>query len=443
MATVRLLGAGVYRATPSAAAARPPLPIISISNNQKRWISKEKYAAVVQEVEAKKREEWKKTEGVKLKEQWQLQRLRDKFIKKIWPGSQQLGVVIASSDGNTTHEIKEQDDIYDLFKVYDRSDTLSLRVNGVDEGSTTELDLPLHEMQHYALIVLARNKMKTLQDDDAFFAKLGLTEKDESEKPERQPGGRTIVINMIEKYKKEGCKHELDEKAAAFDTPWVHKSALVLERLPVVLPPPEPWEERWRQAQMEKQLKWNGKAMSDEYYQMVNQDRIKTFAVKDGRRVPLVGRYDIGDNFKPAPRTTKHDKSDNRRTLERALWNRLYLIVKRDRSEHAWQFPQRVIQDGETLRGCAEALASVYGPEARFWTPGNAPCGHLVYEHSKDYQKKNNSFGSKVFFYRFEYYAGRLEFPEDVVDFAWVTRDELPTYFTTEMTDVAKRMLWS
>ena len=44
------------------------------------------------------------------------------------------------------------------------------------------------------------------------------------------------------------------------------------------------------------------------------------------------------------------DKNNDHRSLERKLPRSLFLIVKRNRADDPWQFPQGKLKDGETLR---------------------------------------------------------------------------------------------
>ncbi len=54
--------------------------------------------------------------------------------------------------------------------------------------------------------------------------------------------------------------------------------------------------------------------------------------------------------FTPASRTTEADLKNDRKSLERRLQDSLYLVVKRSRNQHEWQFPQGKWIDGETMR---------------------------------------------------------------------------------------------
>jgi large subunit ribosomal protein L46 len=57
-------------------------------------------------------------------------------------------------------------------------------------------------------------------------------------------------------------------------------------------------------------------------------------------------------NAYPSPRSrfTEADLKGDMKSLYRALDKRLFLIVKKNRKEFAWQFPQGLIEEGETIR---------------------------------------------------------------------------------------------
>jgi 8-oxo-dGTP pyrophosphatase MutT (NUDIX family) len=52
--------------------------------------------------------------------------------------------------------------------------------------------------------------------------------------------------------------------------------------------------------------------------------------------------------FEPASRITDADTNNDRRSLDRKLPKSLYLIVKRNREDNSWQFPQGKIKDEES-----------------------------------------------------------------------------------------------
>jgi large subunit ribosomal protein L46 len=137
------------------------------------------------------------------------------------------------------------------------------------------------------------------------------------------------------------------------------------------------------------------------------------------------------------PLITEADKTNNRKSLYRALTSRLFLIVKKDRKEHAWQFPQGGYEkvDGVHLRNTAvRELREECGSELKVWWTGNAPFTHWEYDLNSTYQKKYNSDATKVFFYRSTYLAGEVKLnPNELIDYAWVTRDELKEYIDNNL----------
>jgi len=60
---------------------------------------------------------------------------------------------------------------------------------------------------------------------------------------------------------------------------------------------------------------------------------------------------------------------------------------------------------------------------------GHGPFGFYSHTYPSDVQKKLNTFGSKVFFYYSYYINGNVTLHENLVDYAWVTKDELSSYF--------------
>lgn len=53
--------------------------------------------------------------------------------------------------------------------------------------------------------------------------------------------------------------------------------------------------------------------------------------------------------FRPAPRETLADLSNDKKSLQRKLDRVLYLLVKKARQEHAWQMPQGGLEKEESL----------------------------------------------------------------------------------------------
>lgn len=68
--------------------------------------------------------------------------------------------------------------------------------------------------------------------------------------------------------------------------------------------------------------------------------------------------------FEPAPRLTEADRIGDMMSLDRQLDGVLYLLVKKQREEHAWQMPQGGVEGEESLvevRTTSQAHAQLVG----------------------------------------------------------------------------------
>ncbi|GBG83738.1 hypothetical protein CBR_g37539 [Chara braunii] len=186
-------------------------------------------------------------------------------------------------------------------------------------------------------------------------------------------------------------------------------AACVLERLPVVLPELPIWESDFQTFCFERQQQ-ERKEPPDEFLDAASS----------------LGREDDDLEFEPAPCITEADRKNDRRSLNRALAQRLYLIVygksalQPDSKQPVWHFPLVEHSAGETIRQAAErALVQRLGSGMDVYFVGNAPCGHL--ERSEPI--------SKVFFFRSQILKGSIELQGGIKDYAWVTKAELADYF--------------
>ena len=55
-------------------------------------------------------------------------------------------------------------------------------------------------------------------------------------------------------------------------------------------------------------------------------------------------------DYYPKSRVSKADTEGDHHSLDRTLDGRLFLVLKKPRAEHKWQFPQAPRQKGETMR---------------------------------------------------------------------------------------------
>ena len=130
---------------------------------------------------------------------------------------------------------------------------------------------------------------------------------------------------------------------------------------------------------------------------------------------------------------TKADKENNRRSLHRKMDSRLFYIVKKANTPFEWQFPYVEWQTGENLRATAERASQVHVPQFSVYYISNSPDAH----HDFSAEKKIN----RIFFYRGYHVSGKPSVGEDVIDYAWVTKDELVEYLQPAFYDSVKNIL--
>lgn len=147
------------------------------------------------------------------------------------------------------------------------------------------------------------------------------------------------------------------------------KAGVILERMPRLFRDKEPWE--LTMEQMQAQRAKNPKRQGDyrglpEYLR--DDEAAKAWLEERKAKAKLDGesQEDYARRFgewqakvaaeaeekknMPRLKTTEDDRNNNRHSLNRKLQSSLFLLVKKDRQEHAWQFPQGGWEDGETIR---------------------------------------------------------------------------------------------
>lgn len=218
---------------------------------------------------------------------------------------------------------------------------------------------------------------------------------------------------------------DLEVKASASGFEWRTVGATVLHRYPTITKDAESWEK----AMWEVQDK-----ILDKKREILMKELNGTDSDILTDSTPTYEEIIESMPFKPAPRVTEADETNNRRSTRRRLQDSLFLIVKRNRSDKAWQFPQgKFLEEDEHMRGTAERVVDrAIGKTKKFFI-SNAPIGHYCYAYPSALQEKRNNFGAKVFFYRAQLLRGKVKLQTKLyTDYAWVARDELPEYFDAE-----------
>jgi len=151
-------------------------------------------------------------------------------------------------------------------------------------------------------------------------------------------------------------------------------------------------------------------------------------------------------NWQAAPRETEDDLKDNRKSTNRELAKKLYLIVRRNRKEHEWVFPTIENTETETIRKTAErCVKDTIGKKLTVYFHSNAPCGFYKYFYNTEQlQEKYKADSNKVFYLRARYFNGEPSqvWKNGIVDYLWVTRDQLQEYFTKEYHDRVIQFIW-
>jgi len=205
---------------------------------------------------------------------------------------------------------------------------------------------------------------------------------------------------------------------------WRFVGGLVLQRIPVLSRDLEAWEQEWEDFEQER-------------------------ALRKYQHVPRGFGLDSEEllEWLPASRVTKADLSNNRRSLGRRLTENLYLIVKRDRKENPWTFPQGGRKDMEAMRVTAQREFQLQcGKEVQHHILGNHPFGYCKYKYPTDFNSlehyKQYFQGTKLFLYESIYLGGPIVIDQKkIVDYAWVTKDELEDYLNPSLYSLCRTIL--
>ena len=241
--------------------------------------------------------------------------------------------------------------------------------------------------------------------------------------PDKEPVYRKKILRkydreIIKKTREHNASHEA--KAEALNLPWRTVCATVLHRYPVITPDNEPWEDAhydMEEELAEYQRKWLMEQLGDSDANLIGDDNPDYDEIKGS--LP----------FDPAPRVSDADINNDTKSTFRKMTKSAFLLVKRNRNDHSWQFPQgKLIQekDGSSGRLAAERIIDRACGKINRWFVSNAPIGHYCYAYPPDIQEKRGEYGAKVFFWRCQIIAGSVKLETRLYkDYAWVARDEI------------------
>jgi large subunit ribosomal protein L46 len=142
-------------------------------------------------------------------------------------------------------------------------------------------------------------------------------------------------------------------------------------------------------------------------------------------------------NFQFESRITEADKTNDFQNIERKLDKHLLLLVQQKQwDQEIWAMPQGLRLDGETMLQTAErVLKEKCGVDLTVLFYGNAPCGVHKYKYPKRFISSNEDspVGAKVFFFKAQYIAGRLDYNKlKLKEFKWLGRKELMSCLSQE-----------
>ncbi|CAG8598400.1 2456_t:CDS:2, partial [Acaulospora colombiana] len=260
---------------------------------------------------------------------------------------------------------------------------------------------------------------------------------------------------------------ELDKneiKLPKFDKIEVHDgyrivAGIVLTRSPVILRDPHPFEREYYLYQQRLEQIHAPPFPVDFYFKKGSVAEKKWREKREREKVESLSAFGASkgdlksekfddessdEGVKIASRVTLADMKNDVKSLDRVLQRTLYLIVKKPRDEHSWQFPQGGVEKPETLLQTAtRELKEECGSNMDIWFVGRRPFGYYEYEYPPGYSRDQMKFsGAKVFFMKAHIFAGQVEVDnKEIVDFAWVTKQEMQKYVHAEYYNAVKDML--
>lgn len=121
-----------------------------------------------------------------------------------------------------------------------------------------------------------------------------------------------------------------------------------------------------------------------------------------------------------------------------------FLIVKKPRKNHAWQFPQGGVDEGETFLAAAEReLWEECGKDLKIVFLYSWPVGEYQYDFPKEFERHHEKYhGAIVHFFRGILEGGEIEIDNnEIIDHKWVSEEEFSQYFDSEYLRAIERFI--
>ncbi|EGG07111.1 uncharacterized protein MELLADRAFT_62878 [Melampsora larici-populina 98AG31] len=126
-------------------------------------------------------------------------------------------------------------------------------------------------------------------------------------------------------------------------------------------------------------------------------------------------------------------------SLERKKDQTLYLLVKKNRSEHQWQLPQGGIKPKEDLvKAGLRELYEELGIDMDIFSIGHVPASYYSYESIPSSLTSTTLKGTKVWIMPKRILRGQPKITEvgkseGIIQFAWLTKDEIQNRVSQEL----------
>eukprot|EP00934_Nitzschia_sp_Nitz4_P006184 Nitzschia sp. Nitz4//scaffold643_size2076//500//1529//NITZ4_009301-RA/size2076-augustus-gene-0.3-mRNA-1//1//CDS//3329556066//6174//frame0 len=187
---------------------------------------------------------------------------------------------------------------------------------------------------------------------------------------------------------------------------WKLEVAVILERLPQVMPDKEDFEKDYDE--LTTYLAQFGKEYPSEFAGALSQ---KPAPVTDEELLAL-----LPEGFRPAPRETEADATGKTDTMDRKLKESIFLVVD-------GRLPSAPLNDDESLVEAAKrVVAENGGKKMDLYCPSGAPMGVCL----RVDESIGDFFGTKTFYMRVQHDEGDIN-KKDIKgkDFEWLGRDEI------------------